>query len=77
VLVLKKNKKMKVNINEGFNISNSIEINELKKYFTGKYRSNDVKAVDGICFEVKKGELFGFLGPNGAGKTTTIKMLCG
>lgn len=35
----------------------------------------DFKAVDGISFEVKKGEIFAFLGPNGAGKSTTIKML--
>ena len=35
-----------------------------------------VKAVKGIDFEVKKGELFGFLGINGAGKSTTINMLC-
>ena len=34
-------------------------------------------AVDNICFDVKKGEIFGFLGANGAGKTTTIRMLCG
>jgi ABC-2 type transport system ATP-binding protein len=34
-----------------------------------------VKAVDGISFDVKKGEIFAFLGPNGAGKSTTIKML--
>ncbi len=34
-----------------------------------------VRAVDGISFEVKEGEIFGFLGPNGAGKTTTIRML--
>ena len=33
-------------------------------------------AVNGISFDVNKGEIFGFLGPNGAGKTTTIKMLC-
>lgn len=32
-------------------------------------------AVDGISFDVKKGEIFAFLGPNGAGKSTTIKML--
>ncbi len=34
-------------------------------------------AVDGVTFEVRQGEIFGFLGPNGAGKTTTIKMLTG
>ena len=34
-----------------------------------------VKAVDGISFDVKQGEIFGLLGQNGAGKTTTIKML--
>jgi len=34
-------------------------------------------AVDGIDFEVRQGECFGFLGPNGAGKTTTMKMIYG
>jgi ABC-2 type transport system ATP-binding protein len=33
--------------------------------------------VDGISFEVKKGEIIGFLGPNGAGKTTTMRMITG
>ena len=47
-----------------------IETNQLTKIFPG-----DVRAVDGIDFEIKDGEIFGFLGPNGAGKTTTIKML--
>lgn len=36
----------------------------------------NVRAVNGIDFQVKKGELFGFLGVNGAGKSTTINMLC-
>lgn len=35
----------------------------------------DFTAVDGVSFDVAKGEIFAFLGPNGAGKTTTIKML--
>lgn len=37
----------------------------------------DVRAVDGIDLNVKKGEIYGFLGLNGAGKTTTIRMLLG
>jgi ABC-2 type transport system ATP-binding protein len=40
-------------------------------------RFGDFTAVDGVTFEVRQGEIFGFLGPNGAGKTTTIKMLTG
>jgi len=47
-----------------------IEVNALTKVFDGK-----VRAVDGISFKVKRGEIFGLLGPNGAGKTTTIRML--
>lgn len=37
----------------------------------------DVVAVDGISFEVRKGEIFGMVGPNGAGKTTTIECIEG
>jgi ABC-2 type transport system ATP-binding protein len=37
----------------------------------------DVKAVDGVSFDVAKGEIFGLLGPNGAGKTTTMEMIEG
>jgi ABC-2 type transport system ATP-binding protein len=35
----------------------------------------EVRAVDGVSFDVRAGEVFAFLGPNGAGKTTTIQML--
>jgi len=46
-------------------------VNNLKKHF------EKVKAVDGISFMVRRGEIYGLLGPNGAGKTTTIKTLIG
>ncbi len=53
------------------NESIMISVSDLKKFF------GDVKAVNGISFDVNKGEVFGLLGPNGAGKTTTIKLLLG
>ncbi|MCG2821758.1 MAG: ATP-binding cassette domain-containing protein, partial [Candidatus Atribacteria bacterium] len=46
-----------------------VEVKKLTKIYDAR------KAVDGISFEIKKGEVFGLLGPNGAGKTTTISML--
>ena len=51
--------------------TNVIQAEDLTKMF------GDFKAVNGITFEVKKGEIFGFLGANGAGKTTAMKMLIG
>jgi ABC-2 type transport system ATP-binding protein len=48
-----------------------IRVSNLKKKF------GDLAAVDGLSFDVTKGEIFGFLGPNGAGKTTSINMICG
>ena len=40
-------------------------------------QTRDVRAVDGISFDIGPGEVVGFLGPNGAGKTTSLKMLAG
>ena len=51
-------------------MKNVIEIKDLKKSF------GNVRAVDGISFAVKEGELFAFLGVNGAGKSTTINIMC-
>ncbi|MCK4498608.1 ATP-binding cassette domain-containing protein, partial [Candidatus Bathyarchaeota archaeon] len=47
-----------------------IEVNALTKIF-----NHEIRAVDGVTFNVQKGEILGFLGPNGAGKTTTLNML--
>jgi ABC-2 type transport system ATP-binding protein len=50
-------------------IQPALKVNNLSKSYAS------VKAVDGISFEVKHGEIFGMLGPNGAGKTSTIRMI--
>lgn len=52
-------------------MENIIQIKELYKSFGG------IKAVNGLSFNVKAGELFAFLGVNGAGKSTTINIMCG
>ena len=49
----------------------AVQVEGLTKKF------GDFTAVDGVTFQVRRGEIFGFLGPNGAGKTTTIRMLLG
>ncbi len=61
-----------------------IEVEDLRRTFvvrrrTGRVRrvATEVHAVDGISFEVERGEMVGYIGPNGAGKSTTIKMLTG
>ncbi len=46
-----------------------LKVDNLQKSYNGK------NVVDGVSFEVKKGEVFGILGPNGAGKTTTLEMI--
>jgi ABC-2 type transport system ATP-binding protein len=48
-----------------------VEVENLQKHY------GTVRAVDGISFSVRPGEIFGLLGHNGAGKTTTIRMLTG
>ena len=49
----------------------AIEVENLHKSYS------DLKAVDGLSFDVEEGEVFGLLGPNGAGKTTTVEILIG
>ncbi|WP_147565071.1 ABC transporter ATP-binding protein [Clostridium tyrobutyricum] len=51
-----------------------LKVENLKKEFLLS-KDRKIKAVKGISFEVKRGEIFGFLGPNGAGKSTTISMI--
>ena len=46
-----------------------------KALFSRKYE--EVRAVDGISFDIDEGEIVGYIGANGAGKSTTIKMMCG
>lgn len=48
-----------------------VSVRDLKKHY------GEVKAVDGISFEIRGGEIFSMLGPNGAGKTTTVEMMEG
>jgi ABC-2 type transport system ATP-binding protein len=52
-------------------MSTALKVSGLAKSYGGK------RAVDGITFEVKSGELYALLGPNGAGKTTTLRMIAG
>ena len=69
-----------------------IEVKNLKKEYKINKRANGIlghlanlfvpkyeikKAVDGIDFQIREGEMVGFIGANGAGKSTTIKMLSG
>ena len=54
-----------------------ISAQSLTKVFKDFWGRPKARAVDGIDFDVKRGEVFGLLGPNGSGKSTTVKMLLG
>jgi len=66
-----------------------IEARGLTKVFTVRKQGRDIfdrllnpgrtllRAVDGVSFDIREGEVFGLLGRNGSGKTTIIQMLCG
>jgi ABC-2 type transport system ATP-binding protein len=47
------------------------------KNVSKSYRSGQVRALDGVSFDIAQGEFFGLLGPNGAGKTSLISILAG
>ncbi len=52
-----------------------IHTEALTKRFPGPKGEPARTAVEGLCLDVRQGEVFGFLGPNGAGKTTTVRLL--
>jgi ABC-2 type transport system ATP-binding protein len=54
-----------------------VSVRGLTKVFKDFWSRPKARAVDGVDFEVRKGEIFGLLGPNGSGKSTTIKLLLG
>lgn len=55
-----------------------LEVNHVsKEYRSGVIRTRTVHAVQDVCFEMKKGEIFGLIGGSGCGKTTITKMILG
>lgn len=54
-----------------------VEIENLTKDFRIGVRGVKLRAVDGVSFGVRRGEVFGLLGPNGSGKSTTLKIILG
>ena len=54
-----------------------VAVRGLTKVFKDFWGRPKARAVDGVDFEVRRGEVFGLLGPNGSGKSTTVKLLLG
>jgi ABC-2 type transport system ATP-binding protein len=54
-----------------------VSVRGLTKVFKDFWNRPKARAVDGVDFEVRRGEVFGLLGPNGSGKSTTVKLMLG
>jgi ABC-2 type transport system ATP-binding protein len=54
-----------------------VAVHGLTKVFKDFWGRQKARAVDGVDFEVRRGEVFGLLGPNGSGKSTTVKLILG
>ncbi len=53
----------------------AIETQDLTKVYISRWKRREVRAMDGVSLQVRRGAVFGLLGPNGAGKTTFVKTL--
>jgi ABC-2 type transport system ATP-binding protein len=53
----------------------AIQTQDLTKVYISRWKRREVRAIDGVSLQVRRGTIFGLLGPNGAGKTTFVKTL--
>jgi len=60
---------------DAFAVEELVKVYRGRRGWLGRPASAPVRAVDGMSFSVRRGEIFGLLGPNGAGKTTLLKIL--